>query len=273
MQPPHQQANSDATDNDGLVKSVDSMCMEDVEKISDEELFKQPPTEDCPICFLRMPKLNPTGSKYQTCCGKMICSGCIHAVAKMGGHPLCSFCRTPNPKTNEVADTREKKRMGLDDPIAIRNLGVYHREGLFGFSQDYEKAFKLLVRASELGFAEASCCVGFAYEKGQGVEVDKKKAQHYWEIAAIGGDEVARNNLGTHEFRAGNIERALKHYMLAVGSGQATSLDTVKDMYEYGHATKEDYTKALRSYQVYLGEIKSPQRDEAAAFSDEYRYY
>ena len=45
-----------------LIKSLDSiMCLENVKKISDEELFKQrPPNDDCPICFL--PTID-TGSK------------------------------------------------------------------------------------------------------------------------------------------------------------------------------------------------------------------
>ena len=37
--------------------------------------------------------------------------------------------------------------------------------------------------------------------------------------------------------------------------------------------TKDDYLKALRSYQAHLDEIKSVQRDEAAAFKDEWKYY
>ena len=45
-------------------------------------------------------------------------------------------------------------------------------------------------------------------------------------------------------------------------------------MYSNGHyATKEDYTKALQLYQTYLVEIKSAQRDKAAAFNKEFRYY
>jgi len=32
----------------------------------------------------------------------------------------------------------------------------------------------------------------------------------------MGGDEVARNNLGTMEKNAGNMDRALNHYMMAV---------------------------------------------------------
>ena len=44
-------------------------------------------------------------------------------------------------------------------------------------------------------------------------------------------------------------------------------------MFMNGDATKDDYAKALRVYQTYLVEIKSAQRDEAAAFNDAYKYY
>jgi len=37
--------------------------------------------------------------------------------------------------------------------------------------------------------------------------------------------------------------------------------------------TKDDYAKALRAHQSYLDEVRSDQRDEAAAHSDEYKYY
>ena len=43
-------------------------------------------------------------------------------------------------------------------------------------------------------------------------------------------------------------------------------------MYTSGHATKDDYAKALREYQTYESEIKSLQRDEAAAFNDDWKY-
>ena len=41
----------------------------------------------------------------------------------------------------------------------------------------------------------------------------------------------------------------------------------------HGYATKDDYAKALRAYQAYLDGIKSVGRDEAAAFSDRFKYY
>jgi len=61
--------------------------------------------------------------------------------------------------------------------------------------------------------------------------------------------------------------------MIAVENGCHDSLKSIKWLYKNDLATKEDYTKALQVYQEYLGEIKSDQRDKAAAASEEYRYY
>ena len=44
-------------------------------------------------------------------------------------------------------------------------------------------------------------------------------------------------------------------------------------MYMHGDATKDDYIKALQARQAYLDEIKSGQRDEAAACDDDCKYY
>ena len=48
-------------------------------ELHDKELFKQPPAEDCPICFIRLTSLSSTGSRYMSCCGKEICIGCFSA--------------------------------------------------------------------------------------------------------------------------------------------------------------------------------------------------
>ena len=244
----------------------------------DKELFKQQtPSEDCPICFQRIPTLN-TGRGYYNCCGKEICSGCVHAPVyddqgnEVNNHK-CPYCRTPWPSSDEEIVRRFKNRMKAGDPVAMCNLGVCYRDGTYGFPQDYTKALELYHRAAELGLAGAYTNIGYAYDYGQGVEVDKKKAKHYYELAAMEGDLMARYNLGNIEKNAGNIERALKHYLIAVRGGYADSLNKIKELYLNGHATKDDYRKALKVYQEYLGEIKSAQRDEAAAADDDYRYY
>ena len=148
-----------------------------------------------------------------------------------------------------------------------------HSEGACGLSQDYDKAMELWQRAGELGCAGAYYNIGNAYYQGRDVERDEKKATHYYELASMGGIAEARFNLGNAEWRAGNLERALKYYTISAGDGDNDSVKSIQHLYMDGDATKEDYARALRAYQTYLDEIKSDQRDKAAAFSDEYKYY
>ena len=189
-------------------------CKRRAAELHDEKLFKQPPNpyEDCPICFLRMPTLE-TGRRYMTCCGKKICSGCCYApVYDNQGNEIdntkCAFCRTPAPTSEEEMIEWLLKRMEVNDADAINTIGCNYRDGRYGITQDYDKALELFHRAADLGYAEAYLNIGYAYINGDGVEVDEKKAIHYFELGAIGGDATARHNLGYNEHNAGNMERA-----------------------------------------------------------------
>ena len=256
------------------------LAAERATELHDEKLFKQPPpAEDCPICFLLLPAVE-SGSRYYSCCGKVICSGCSYApVYDEQGNEVdnekCPFCRTPNCTSDEEAIERYERRMQANDAEAIHNLGDHYARGMIGYP-DYAKALEFWHRAAELGYAKAYCKIGCAYYRGEGVKIDEKKAVYYCELAAISGCNIARYNLGIEEENAGNMERALKHHMIAViggDSGDKDSLKEIKQMYTNGYAHKDDYTKALQSYQAYLGDIKSSQRDKASAVNDHCRYY
>ena len=214
-----------------------------------------------------------------SCCGKIICSGCIHAGAVTGDDCLCPFCRTPAPTSEEELMEREKKRVEVGDPKAIFNQGCDYYRGDRGLPIDRDKTLELWHRAGELGHTEAYYNIGNAYFNGEGVGRDEKKAMHYYELAAIGGGVYARHNLGILEKNAGNMDRALKHFMIAAGSGGAVgsgdneSLKQIKQFYSKGYATKDDYGKALKAYQAYLVEVKSDDRDNAAASNDRFRFY
>ena len=151
------------------------------------------------------------------------------------------------------------------------DIGFCYTDGEDGFPQDHVKAFEHFLRAGELGSSRAFNTLGFSYDLGEGVEMDKKKANHYWELAAMAGDVDARFNLGSIEQGRGNMDRALKHYMIAVESGgdveslkrikglvssgtklsSLSSLKQIKRFFVKGHASKDDYVIALRANQAY----------------------
>ena len=250
-------------------------CERRVGELHDEALLREPPPQhgDCPICELRMPSM-ASGRKYMTCCGKILCSGCCHAdvydnLGNTIAEEKCPFCRTPDPTSEKEVIERLKKRMEVGDAYAFYMMGAFYKEGAYGLPQDSAKAVEFWRKAGKLAYNN----IGSAYGIGNGLGRDEKMAKHYYELAAIGGDAMARCNLGANEHNAGNHDRALKHYMIAVRGGHTKALREIQQLYMNGHVAKDQYANALRSHQAYLIEIKSDQRDKAVAFYDDYSYY
>jgi len=253
-------------------------CKKKAKELHDEKLFEEPPPlDDCPICMIRLPTFM-SARGYFACCGKLICSGCIYAPVydnqgNVVAEKSCPFCRTPSLASDEEHLKRMKNRAKVGDAMAIYIIGNYYNEGgHHNFPQDYVKALELFHQAGELGHAAANYNIGCAYTVGRGAAVDQKKAKRHYELSAMIGDSTARHNLGARELLSGNKDRALKHFMIAVRGGNAEAVKRVQECYMDGFATKDDYAKALRSYQAYVDEIKSDQREEAATIHGK-RYY
>ena len=54
--------------------------------------------------------------------------------------------------------------------------------------------------------------------------------------------------------------------MISSGAGYDESLDNIRQCYLEGHATKDDFERALRAHKEANDEMKSDQRDAAAVF-------
>jgi hypothetical protein len=243
-------------------------CRKRAAELRDAELFKEnPPREECPICMLPLP-LNISESSFESCCGKLICGGCIYSMAETGGKNmmLCPFCKTPNEISGDEEVKRLTKLMEKGNADAFGQLGLYYHRGSCGLRQDMAKANELWLKAGQLGCAQAYHNLGYTYENGIGVEVDKKKAKHYYELAAMKGSIPARHNLGCLEGQAGNHQRAMKHCLIAARAGCNKSLNTVKGGFMDEDVTKAEYANALPEYQKSQDEMKSDARDNALAF-------
>jgi hypothetical protein len=81
----------------------------------------------------------------------------------------------------------------------------------------------------------------------------------------MNGDVFARHNLGCDELEAGNIGRAMKHFILAARARHKKSLGNVKVGFKNGLVTKDEYANTLRAYQYQQDEMKSDSRDKARA--------
>ena len=133
--------------------------------------------------------------------------------------------------------------------------------------RDWQRLMSCILGQGSLD-SEAYCNLGIAYDSGMGVEVGKKKAKHYYELAAMNGNVEARYNLGGTEIKAGNIDRAFTHFILAAKAGLKKSLDCVKQGFVNGIVTKDEYANILRAYQSRQDEMKSDDRDKAKEYEE-----
>ena len=234
-------------------------CRMRARELFDEALFKLPQKEDCPICFQPLPVITEE-TQYQACCGKILCFGCTHTILAATGP--CPFCRN-RLSSNEERNRSIEERTELGDRNAFYALGIGYMYGKCGFPIDRKKGFGLVLKAAELGLAEAHCSIASCYCDGLGVEMDRKKQKQHLEIAAIGGHVIAMYNLGAFEYNSGNYDRAKKHWMVAASAGYDIALTNIRKLFLAGHATKDEFETALRVHKDSADEMKSDQRDAA----------
>ena len=106
-----------------------------------------PPPEECPLCFIPVPRRHDD-MVYMTCCGKMICCACCRESERVLGVKnakraekklkplawLCPFCRASMAKSDEELVRRYEKRAEKGDKNAIFLLADYHRIGRYGLA-------------------------------------------------------------------------------------------------------------------------------------------
>lgn len=89
-----------------------------------------------------------------------------------------------------------------------------------------------------------------------------KKAKHHYQLGAIGGNAIARNNLGVMEAVAGKCPMAMRHLKITASQGFVTV--GLKMGFEQGYISKEDYENTMEAHQDAVNKMKSEERDAAA---------
>ncbi|EJK44625.1 hypothetical protein THAOC_36821, partial [Thalassiosira oceanica] len=241
-------------------------CKQRAAELKDEELYSQGHErlegDFCPICTLPVHIPIHEHSGFNTCCMKQICHGCNLAAQKRGMND-CAFCRTPLPKNDADGMAMVQSRVLKKDPAAILFLGEKYFLGELGLQKDMRRAVDLFAEAAKLGSVGALYHLGIAYYHGEGVQEDKAKGVQFFTKAAMQGHVGSRHNLGCLEGQKGNHDRAVRHFLISAKMGDGESVETIKQMFIDGEATKEQYAKALKGYHNTMEETKSHEREEA----------
>jgi hypothetical protein len=206
---------------------------------------------------------------YQSCCGKMMCYGCVHAhsvAASDTEKGKCVFCRTEASSSDEEEIERMKQRVEANDAWAMVNLGTYYQHDMIGLRQDHAKALELLHKSAKLGNHFSHYNLSICYQTGGIGEKDTRKATYHRQLAAMAANVKASGDLGCDEHIAGNVDRAFKHWMISANGGNDLSMKKVQEGYKHGWVSKDDYAKTIRAHGNSIDEMKSDDRDRAAAF-------
>ena len=255
-----------------LKARLDNLLATAQEETKDIDLFAPiAEREECQICMIPIP-LDDKEITFMACCGKSICTGCIHRNWMNGaknGKPRqevqkCSFCRQPPPeniiKSLKVLMKRDNSSQ------AFMQMAIRYKRGE-GVIQSDSKALEMYIRAAELGFAEAFGKLGSYYQLGVApVELDMSKALAFYEICAKQGSVRMHRMLSEIHGRNGNHQESIKHLKVAASAGEQDAMALSMKFYKVGLLSKEDLTKTLRAHQTSLNEMKSTERDDARAF-------
>lgn len=103
-----------------------------------------------------------------------------------------------------------RKHAEQDERGALQELGERYYFGIGGVEQNYTEAYKLLVKAAELGVQDAMYLVAECYRCGHAVEADPEKYLQWAEMAAKEGSWMAMLGLAA-AYRTGGYGAPVDH--------------------------------------------------------------
>ncbi|OEU07101.1 hypothetical protein FRACYDRAFT_251830 [Fragilariopsis cylindrus CCMP1102] len=174
---------------------------------------------------------------------------------QMTGKKLGTFCSVietrfgqPDPSSDEECVIRLKKRMAMNDIVAIDMASQWYHFGKYGLPKDPQMSFDLCLRAAKLGSSDADSRAAMHYKDGKIVPIDMTKAADYLKKAVKKGNIFDRHIIGADEWSKCNYRLGSRHWLLAAAAGCTDSLKQIATCYKLKLVTKKEYSVALASY-------------------------
>lgn len=127
---------------------------------------------------------------------------------------IVTTVKSHNPKLGD----REYLRYDIvtqeaGDSRAQYFLGLHYSRGSMGLPREYSKAFELWTRAAELGDMDAHRNLGVLYSEGV-TPSRYEESKSSLGASSSARSRMARHNLGCIEMKRGNMQRAMKYFMI-----------------------------------------------------------
>ena len=204
-----------------------------------DELHPPQNSEDCPICFETIKRVNCMTMRRFSCCGGFTCKQCCDERKAKGMEEgfdelyrdKCPLCRKefPNEGDDKESGTRALEHSNKGRAWAQMKLGMWYLNGMNGFALDKQKGLQLLEQAVDQRDPDALFMMALAYS-GEILERDESKYMYYLKEAADLGQQGAQEELATAYNRRNNEEEKTLHYATL-----AASQDDAKACSMLGH--------------------------------------
>ena len=131
----------------------------------------------------------------------------------------------------------------------MNSLGVLYYNGE-GVQKDYNKAFELFKKASDLGYTTAHGWLADCYFYGQGTKINYEKAlQFYLKVKPRGVIEYQIGYIYARCLSTGSdYPKAAEHFQKGVDFGNTNSMINLGILYYEGKGIQQDYYKAFELF-------------------------
>ena len=243
------------------------------------------PQDECVLCCYPLP-LKLKEIQYKTCCGEVICHGCIIAQRRtliIGTNVkkpikgsteeelefktmltsklrvVCPFCRARSSTKKEELLKRLHTRINkYKDPIAMRILGTYYNEGEYGLSKNPKKAEELLKRSYDLGDPTAASLLAELYSEHI---PDQARELKYSEEGARRGNCFCMRVLACKADRSGNYKEVKRLSIAAACSGDDQAMYNLMEYFPL-----DDMKTTRHAHKVANDKVKSEPREYAMRY-------
>ena len=229
-----------------------------------EPVAMPPSCKECPVCLCTLP-LDSKDQIYQSCCGKIICAGCIGEYSRTSGdgEPTCPMCRAPMVCSDLEHIKRLYRRAGWGDGEAVNRIGLYHQNGMCGFNENLSVAKDIYNHACRAGCSDSHINLAVLYHR----EDNLWRFCYHMKRAAILGNVNACFSIASMEYADGNISCAVKHWAIAARMGCQASYDNlIKTHSNQAHLLEPllndaELSEVHRDHNESVTELRLPHRD------------
>jgi len=221
-------------------------------------------------------------SRYKSCCGEMICMGCLYGQYRtlvlgtgvkmpLKGSKeeeqefermcyskirmLCPFCRAKEPYNNtEILKRLYKQIEKHNDPTAMNVVGWWSMKGIEGLRQNLKKAEELFKRSFDLGNIDVAYLLKQLYHK---YIPDEVLVMKYLEEGTRRGNACCMVDLANHTLQSGNVEEATRLVVMAARLGLDLAMNKLMVYYRNGWLSKEDLATTLRAHKAANDEVNN----------------